>query len=425
MRRRECLRERLTFSIFSSFALLVFFIPNGAIAAESLVKVRISAGQTSVSITALDLRIQGIHDSARLSPAKGAAGSSLQMLTVSAARKAGRTMWTITEKATGHIQQRFVGDDLLVHGDMLRVSLKPVPGSVLLHADHTRSKFRFDVIALLPLEVYLRGVLPREMPADWPIEALKAQAIASRSFALEKIRARDKISAAYHLENSTLDQVFAWDDLDDVPTAAPAVDRALRETVGMVLTDANGSIVPAYFHADCGGQTEDASAVWGAAHHQSAHLSGRGSRRGMTTGTALDRGCPFSPNARWTWTAMKEELFARLRVPLGLPAIGGIVDVRPEEHSVSGRVQRLAIVLEGGQIRRLSGHELRTILGFERVKSANFEVLRSGSSFRFVGRGHGHGVGLCQWGARRLASDGADFRRILRHYYPNARLLRL
>lgn len=411
----------------------------------SFVKVRMASNQTSVSITGMDIRIDGSHDFARLAGARRArrpspfhrAPSPFQMIKVSASWTAGRTMWTVVDKTTADILHRFVGDEIKLSGDMLRLALKPVPGTLLLRSAHSPAHTGFDVIAMISTDVYLRGVLPREMPAAWPLEAIKAQAVASRSFMLERIRSRELAGRAFHLENTTLDQVFGWDERDDTNSANSAtIARALRETDGWVLGDTRGSILPAYFHADCGGRTEVASAVWqenpigdrSSGDSSTVRTGVEGASPGSVAdnvGAVIDRGCPMSPSARWTWTAFSEDLFARLRVPLGLPTGGRILDIRAERHSPTGRVQRLAISIEGGPTRYLSGHELRAIVGFERIKSTSFQVQRTPVGFRLAGRGHGHGVGLCQWGARRLATEGADFRQILSHYYPNSQLMQL
>ncbi len=397
----------------AALAAAYVLVPSRSIATE--VKVRLAQNRASVSVTGLDVVVSaegGVFRSGGASVPGGAVGSRMGSLALSADRVAGRTLWTVVDKASGARLSRVSGETLEIRGEMLRMDLKPAPGALALSVAPGSGRL-VDVIAKMDLETYLLGVLPNEMPAEWPLEALKAQAVASRSFALERVKARSREDRAFHLESTVLDQVFAWEVPERAGSAKFAnVRKALEETRGEILADARGEVVAAYFHADCGGRTETAAAVWGG--------------DAKTTGTVVDGGCPFSPRARWAWSVTGEEFASRLRATLGLPLSGRIVDVRSEALSESGRVLKLAIIADNGPIRLLSGHQLRSILGFDRLKSTAFEVRKTGDGgFRFAGKGHGHGVGLCQWGTRRLAGQGADYKRILRHYYPRATLARV
>ncbi|MCM2281539.1 MAG: SpoIID/LytB domain-containing protein [Bdellovibrionaceae bacterium] len=377
------------------------------------VKVRLAQARDEVTISGLDLVFVGRNDTIRIGSESGrAVGSSMNSIALTSSRVSGGTLWTLADKPSGRIRHRLVGDSIEVRGDMLRVDMKPVPGLMTVHSLPGSTRL-MDVVARMDLETYLLGVLPREMPADWPLEALKAQAVASRSFVLEKVRARRSSDGhRFHVESTILDQVFEWHDPSELQkNKLEKVRRALSETRDEVLADKRGEVITAYFHADCGGRTENASAVWGG---QSA-----------TSGTAVDAGCPLSPRARWTWRVSGEELAMRLRATLGLSPLSRIRDVRADALSESGRILKLALVTDDGVERKLSGHQLRAVLGFDRLKSTAFEIRKSrDGGFQFEGRGHGHGVGLCQWGARWLAGRGADYRRILSHYYANANLVR-
>ena len=94
-------------------------------------------------------------------------------------------------------------------------------------------------------------------------------------------------------------------------------------------------------------------------------------------------------------------------------------------RSNSGRKKSLQFILDDHSVRIISGQQLRNILGFDRLKSTMFAFNERGDHFVFEGQGHGHGVGMCQWGARHLALSGESFKRILIHYFPQARLAQI
>lgn len=246
-----------------------------------------------------------------------------------------------------------------------------------------------NTIATLDLETYLRGVLPAEMPASWPLEALKAQAVAARTFAL--FRQGQSRSKDFDVEADVMDQMF----LTDAETTKQA-EQAIDETRGLVLQTPQGKFVAAYFHSDCGGHTEDARNVWGA---------------GESTGTT---GCPFSPKSNWKLRLTLKQLAAKLRLPLKAVELGA--------RNESGRVSRVVLALADGSGRTIAANDFRHALGYGELKSTAFSISREGETYTFAGRGFGHGVGLCQWGARQMAKQGHSFKEILAHYYPKARL---
>ena len=250
---------------------------------------------------------------------------------------------------------------------------------------------RWLAINVLPMESYLAAVLGGEMPATFPLEALKAQAVAARSYALmRKIEARES-GRPYHLGATVLSQVYLGLGHEDPRTSA-----AVAATQGEVLA-VGVTPVEAYFHASCGGRTESGAA-------------------------ALDRPldylqsvpCPcenHSPYAHW-------------RVELSAAELGKAVGLAsPTECEVisrtgSGRAARLQVRNAGGGTRTILATDFRTAIGYQRLPSTWFDVRRDGNRFEFDGRGSGHGVGLCQWGARIYAERGEGYRAILAHYYP-------
>ncbi len=264
-------------------------------------------------------------------------------------------------------------------------------------AGEVRVRFEKSSVMTLPLEEYLRGVVPHEMPATWPNEALKAQAVAARSFAYRRILERP--SREYDVDASVVDQQFKF--------SAPSkkIDRVLEATRDMVLVNGSNEIFETYYHADCGGITESAANVWG--------------------GESLS---PSKPDCEhetrhWTVKLSRKDLVKRLVSHFKLPEESQLKSLQTVGHSASGRVEYLRADFTSGAWRIFSSQEFRRLIGFERVPSTNFQLRWSGSTLLMTGSGQGHGVGLCQRGARAMAEQGKSFRDILAFYYPTARLI--
>ncbi|MEA3369617.1 MAG: SpoIID/LytB domain-containing protein, partial [Candidatus Ratteibacteria bacterium] len=253
------------------------------------------------------------------------------------------------------------------------------------------------VINELPVEEYLYGVLKYEVSPKWPRQALKAQAIVARTFALNKVR--EKINEDYHLTNTVLSQVYAGFSSED-----PVLTEVINETHGMVLTY-QGEIIPAYYHATCGGYTESPKYVW------SKSLPYLRVRR-----------CPYcqdSPHFYW-----KNKLGLR-RIRQAFQRAGykfnRIIKLKPLGKSPSGRLKKILIYHNRGEI-IVKSNDLRLIIGPDIIKSTNFRMKRVDQAIEFSGKGWGHGVGLCQWGARGMARKGYKYDKILNFYYPGTRI---
>jgi stage II sporulation protein D len=255
-------------------------------------------------------------------------------------------------------------------------------------------------VNILPIEEYLVGLVAAEMSVDWPLEALKAQAAASRTYALYQREARTSkwSDSIYDLESSVLDQVYDGSVKDD-----SRVRGAVEATRGEVLKR-RGRLVKAFFHSACGGRTESAVNVWG---------------EEKMFDTVRDPYCKRSPNSSWSYKIPRSGLAERLAAA-GYPA-ERIDSVSVERRRNDPRAATVAIDT-GGQTVFLQGSDLRRIIGYENVKSTWFDVRFDGDELVFTGRGFGHGVGLCQWGAKGMAEAGKDYREILKFYYPGTRL---
>ena len=253
------------------------------------------------------------------------------------------------------------------------------------------------VVDELPLEDYLVGLINCEISSQWPIEAVKAQAVIARSYAVYQKAARK--NALYHLESSVMDQVYDGCDIED----SRAV-RGVRETAGEVLTY-NGAVIQAFYHSNCGGHTEASENVWGFAL---PYLSG-----------VECKYCLTSPSVKWELSIPLKKLELQLRSS-GYHVFG-VKDIKTGIRNRSGRLQDLTIVSAKGRT-VISAVNFRKAIGYSVIKSTNFDVHISGDEAHFTGAGYGHGVGLCQWGAKQRASDGFDYREILSYYYPGTKL---
>jgi len=251
---------------------------------------------------------------------------------------------------------------------------------------------------IIPLEEYLYGQVAGEMNPNWEMEALKAQVVAARTYALYMIK--HPKSSFYDLEKGTSDQVYLGAQSESV-RIRKAVESTRNEFVTKELLP-----IKAYYHSRCGGYTEPASSVW---NKMEKH-----SRIGVP--------CPYCQRFPYSWkTSVKaKELFNVVKLPFE--------KLKPFKISISnkspsGRVKE--VLLESNQ-RKLSvkSEELRHLLGYANVKSTRFEVKlnQNEEEIHFEGTGAGHGVGMCQWGAQFLAKQGKSYREILAHYYPSYKI---
>ena len=253
-------------------------------------------------------------------------------------------------------------------------------------------KGRLKAVNLVDLEEYLYGVVPREMPPNWPEEALKAQAVVSRTFARYQMDAN--ASRDYDISATTASQVYGGFAAETESTR-----RAVDATRGRILTF-NGKPALTYFHANSGGTTEDARHVWRVAIPYLQSIPDDYSAR--------------APGAAWSSYLS----FDQIRDAMSRNGIktGKISDLETASQSPSGRAIKLKITHSAGTT-VLGGNQFRTITDPAVIKSTLFKAERNSQGIRFEGRGSGHGVGLSQWGARIMAEGGYPFRDILLHYY--------
>ena len=255
-----------------------------------------------------------------------------------------------------------------------------------------------QVVNQLPLEDYLVGLINCEISSAWPIESVKAQAVIARTYALNRKALRAK--TPYHLESTVIDQVYEGSQIED-----SRARRAVSETAGEVLSY-DGAVIQAFYHSTCGGKTEAAENVWGAAL---PYLKGVDCLYCLTAPAAT----------AWEQKLSLAEIEDKLRVA-GYK-LSGLTDIRTGGLNSRGRLKQVNLVASKGGF-SLTGHQFRKAVGYGLIKSARFTVKINNGEASFSGVGNGHGVGLCQWGAKQRALDGFGYREILSYYYPGTAL---
>lgn len=255
------------------------------------------------------------------------------------------------------------------------------------------------VINILPLEKYLESVIPSEVPALWPMEVLKAQAIVSRTYALRKII--ESTNNEFDIYADYKSQVYSG-----LKKLHSRTTRAVRETKGMVLTYKD-EIVYAFFHANSGGLIESAEIL--------------GVQPLPYLKPALDKFSQNTFRSYWQTTISSKEFFERL----------GIKETKKftihiPKRLPSGSIPYIEIIIDSGNnfiSKRIPIYRLRET--FPSILSPKFELETRDNKLIFKGYGWGHGVGLSQWGAKEMALQGYNYKEIIKHYYKDVNITRL
>lgn len=278
---------------------------------------------------------------------------------------------------------------------------------------------RLQVVNHVPLEVYLPSVVGSEMPASWPLEALRAQAVAARTYAL---KAR-KPAAVFDLQATTSSQVYKG-----VEAETPSTRAAVEGTRGLVLTY-NNALIDAVFHSSSGGNTESSGDLW---PRQLPYL------------VSVPDYDNASPVRDW------RQPLDQTKLRQAFPELGGALVIDVLSTTPTGRVRQARVVGPSGQL-ALTGAQLRSRLGLKSTW-VRFELVPTSATpgesasltppppvaaltlpapagvsdeavqLMAVGRGFGHGVGMSQWGALAMAQRGDTYAAILRHYYRGTEL---
>jgi stage II sporulation protein D len=289
-----------------------------------------------------------------------------------------------------------------------------------------------EVINVLDLEKYLDGLVNSEFSSQWSEESIEAQVVAARTYAFFQIQEAKKWKdSRFDLDATVKDQVYNGSLRESFHSSVAAA-----KTKGFILTSDGGKkIYPikAYYHSTCGGLTELPENVWG--------QSSAGFKKKVA--------CPFcsgSPRYRWTLELKTKEIAHA--IVQGIQSEGmlpnwpkwasriiqqnHLLDVKVGQFDQDGRVAVLSTLWADGKAvveLPIAGAKFRNWMGAGRFKSTWFQLISLGrgdaSRWHFQGRGNGHGVGLCQWGAKTMGEKGYKMATILKHYYPDAALRKL
>ncbi len=324
-----------------------------------------------------------------------------------------------------------------------RNETRAYPSDILFQVDNDG---KLIVINELSVEEYLRGVVPSEMHAGFPPEALKAQAIAARSTLMSKINSAH-VNDPFDVCSDVHCQAYSG-----LSKRSGVTDAAILATVGQVLMNSN-TIAEAVYSAVCGGHGESAENAWGG--------QGKPYLKGRYDGRRLDRYgrlanerhfkkwidempasyCNSTESTlpalqytkkyfRWTVELKQNELQNQLKKSADI-SIGPILNLTPLKRGVSGRIIQLRIDGRNGSALLEGELKIRRALLSSTLWSSAFYITPSGppgfvpERFILKGAGWGHGVGMCQTGAAQMALEGLNYRDILNHYYPGTRIQRI
>ncbi len=276
----------------------------------------------------------------------------------------------------------------------IRVDSRPYRGALILYRT---SGGKLTIVNRLALEEYLVGALASEVDPFWPLEALKAHAVVSRTMVAHRIwiqRARP-----FDVTADTATHLYYG-----IAVEREGTRQAVEATRGQVLAY-DGELLSATFHANCGGHTENATEIW-AVKGNPPPLQGR-----------PDPFCKNLRHFRWKTDLTNKALLTALGSES--KGVGDLQACQVLERNRSGRVREVLLQGTLGSV-SLSGKKFRELLGPHSLRSLNFTVAFYGSRVSFQGFGWGHGVGLCQWGAYGMAKRGFSMDQILASYFPNA-----
>lgn len=394
-----------------------FGSPSGAGSAP-LIRVRILQSAARVRVRGFDLRAGALFSARRASE------------------------WEIQCLASGQVRATSIGGASEGRGPVrietpagfLSLQGRPYRYALIVHP--VEGEARCDVINEVDLEKYLDGLISSEFSAEWSPESIGAQAVAARTYALFRMNEARASGQYFDVDATVKDQVYDGSLREDYRAS-----RAAERTRGQVLTlaRAGGKILPlkAFYHSTCGGRTELPESVWGFSSPGFKHrvscpfcvssprylwdleLDSARVRRALLEGAATSS---HGRDVARRWPARWREALTR----------GNLEDLRTASRdSASGRVTDVVTLWSPGSggarlELRLPAVRFREWIGAGQLRSTNFALRALGGDRWLVqGRGNGHGVGMCQWGAKVMGEKGYKTASILHHYYPDATIRKL
>lgn len=270
-------------------------------------------------------------------------------------------------------------------------------------------------VMVIDFEEYLKGVVASEMPAEFNIEALKAQAITARTYLLYKLK-KFPNGQPEHLDAPicTGTHCQVWNSKDDLIAQHESgwydkywgkIEEAVNSTMGQILTY-DGKIIEPLFHSTSGGRTENSEDVFSTS-------------------------VPYLRSVESPYENNAPKLHDSAKIPVSdfitkLKSVYGDLNITP--NNLKDKIQ-LNDISEGGKIKsitidnqEISGREIRSLFN---LNSTNFSFIQSGDQIEIVTAGYGHGVGMSQWGADGMADEGYNYKEILKHYYTGIEIVNM
>ncbi len=387
------LQKFFTFSVFFLSGAALLFSEEPPLRPTSLplssvgkspyvVRVGLAHDKTQISVAAVNtFRLKGPDGSVLKS---GVGGFEARVLAMPTGIQVGSETFSIDSL------------DVEVERGSVQIGKKSYRGMVRIFK---KNGLHLTAVNHIDLETYLKGVLPLEVSASWPIEALKAHAVASRTFALFK--SVEKRNEDFDLFDSVKAQVYGGSSFHKEET-----DRAVDETRSEVLI-CQGGLFPAFFHANSGGQTTTVESVW---KNLAPHPALQSVQDPYSLGVKHDR-----------WVLELPLLsIERVMHKQGYPA-QNLKNISFLGQDESGRIQTVVLEYRLSTL-KLSAPDFREFLGYNHFKSLKVAIQVKNGTAIFKGFGWGHGIGLSQWGAKAMAESGKTFQEILQFYFPGSEL---
>jgi stage II sporulation protein D len=324
--------------------------------------------------------------------------------------------------AAGYIKigERMFGNGCVIEPDpmsLLSVNGKMYRGIIKLFTQPDGKSLR--VINHLHIEQYLAGVVGAEMPSYWGQEALKAQTIAARTYCIYTKNRFGK-NRIWDVRRTQANQVYRG-----VSAETATVKQAVSETTAMVLTcrhrDATRGIFPTYYSSTCGGHTESSYNTFGEYFPPLNGVVCQNCKK-----TAQRNYLAWGP-VNFTVSEITAKVLARYPSLVELEKIESIVPAKSSNYGQGeGRIVSFRLIGKNGKDAYLKGEDLRLTIDptGKKMKSTFCKIKKTRGSFSFTGKGFGHGVGMCQYGAQSLAREGYSYKQILNFYYPTAALVK-
>ena len=332
------------------------------------------------------------------------AGESLKVKSKSNLKVVTSDEQVINNTNNKEINIKFDGKNINLNGKNFKLNNFPQNGAFLISSDSPiyvdkikrnyggAISFRvnnkkLDIVNRVEMDEYLKGVLPKEMSPSFPMESLKAQALCSRSFAINNYN--KFIKNGYNLDDTTRSQVYYGKDVEEKTT-----NKAVEETIGQVIKY-DGKVAETIFCASSGGYTVASSEAWG----------------GNSVPYLISKEDPYSVHP-WKYELKNSDL-----KKLNLSDVFSV----SLDYNNSNRVNNLTFTTSKGDV-KIKATDFRNKIGNTIIKSTLFDVNVIGNKVFVSGKGYGHGVGMSQYGAVEMAKKGSNYKDIIEFYFPGTNI---